>query len=410
MKIIEASFHTAKQLGILCCGVALISNSLAAGTSVALNDTGSVWCMDLESGIFSSECTGSLQDPEYGRDAIASSDIDGEAGFRFIRVCHNGQTAGRGDCPKKPVLGNAPTNWGCTYDATTRLLWEMKSNDGSIRDRSRTFTNLTPGRSGYGSQEDADGLAAQANLERLCTHQEWFVPSYSELASIYVSREFSQTDYPLDPAFFPEAATSSINLWTSSRPRIGSDANGCSVAPCAVVLRYSSVSAFSASTGGGRLAVRLVSRGFQPAPPRERFTSVGDGSKIRDALTGLVWKRCSEGQSWNGTTCSGTALKFADWKEAMTFFRHQYLGDGNWRLPNFKELISLIVVRNNPMIDAAAFPNTPNDRFFSNTPGYFDIFHGGIPHAYGVDFRTVELSVAGSSSYYPSGYLRLISR
>jgi hypothetical protein len=43
--------------------------------------------------------------------------------------------------------------------------------------------------------------------------------------------------------------------------------------------------------------------------PASRFTDNGDGT-VTDTATGLQWKRCSEGQSWDGATCSGTATNY----------------------------------------------------------------------------------------------------
>ncbi len=37
--------------------------------------------------------------------------------------------------------------------------------------------------------------------------------------------------------------------------------------------------------------------------PASRFSDNGDGTAT-DTLTGLLWKRCSEGQTWDGATCA----------------------------------------------------------------------------------------------------------
>lgn len=64
------------------------------------------------------------------------------------------------------------------------------------------------------------------------------------------------------------------------------------------------------------------------------FTDTGDGT-VKDSETGLVWMRCSMGQTWNGTTCTGTATAF-DSNKIKAF----QLNDGSdWRLPNEVELM-----------------------------------------------------------------------
>lgn len=65
----------------------------------------------------------------------------------------------------------------------------------------------------------------------------------------------------------------------------------------------------------------------------------------RDAKTGLMWDRCSIGQSWNGTTCTGQAIKL-NWQDAKDYvkqFTNQQAKGGysDWRLPTIQELDSI---------------------------------------------------------------------
>lgn len=43
--------------------------------------------------------------------------------------------------------------------------------------------------------------------------------------------------------------------------------------------------------------------------PTSRFTDNGNGT-VTDTKTGIMWKRCAEGQIWTGSTCSGTAAGY----------------------------------------------------------------------------------------------------
>lgn len=65
----------------------------------------------------------------------------------------------------------------------------------------------------------------------------------------------------------------------------------------------------------------------------------------RDPKTGLYWDRCSVGQSWNGTTCTGTPLGL-NWQDAQDYvkkFTNEQAKGGytNWRLPTIEELSSI---------------------------------------------------------------------
>jgi hypothetical protein len=97
-------------------------------------------------------------------------------------------------------------------------------------------------------------------------------------------------------------------------------------------------------------------------PTAGRFT-IND-AEVTDKRTGLTWKRCAEGQAWSGTACTGTVSTFAH-QAALIYTKAQT----GWRLPNAKELASLVdrgCIK--PAIDSAAFPNTPADWFWSSSP------------------------------------------
>lgn len=65
----------------------------------------------------------------------------------------------------------------------------------------------------------------------------------------------------------------------------------------------------------------------------------------RDPKTGLYWDRCSVGQSWNGTTCTGIPLRL-NWQDAQDYvkkFTNEQAKGGytNWRLPTIEELTTI---------------------------------------------------------------------
>jgi hypothetical protein len=97
--------------------------------------------------------------------------------------------------------------------------------------------------------------------------------------------------------------------------------------------------------------------GWAQADPR--FTIGADGTEVTDNRTGLVWRRCSAGQSFSGGTCTGEAATYTH-EQALAYAR----GQAGWRLPNVKELSSIVDTdRYGPAIDVAAFPGTPADPY-----------------------------------------------
>ncbi|MBU0946725.1 MAG: DUF1566 domain-containing protein [Proteobacteria bacterium] len=102
-----------------------------------------------------------------------------------------------------------------------------------------------------------------------------------------------------------------------------------------------------------------------------QLTDNGDGT-ITDSATGLMWKKCLEGVS--GDICdSGDAGSFT-WQTALQqaglvnggggFAGHQ-----DWRLPNIKELVSLVEEKcYDPSINLNRFPNTPSSVVWSGSP------------------------------------------
>ena len=100
------------------------------------------------------------------------------------------------------------------------------------------------------------------------------------------------------------------------------------------------------------------------------LTDHGDGT-VSDNVNGLMWDQCAWGQSWaNGPICNGMASKHPLAQAlaiAITANRQNWRGYNDWRLPNIKELQSLVKIGSPPTIDAAVFPDTPSNVFWSST-------------------------------------------
>ncbi len=124
-----------------------------------------------------------------------------------------------------------------------------------------------------------------------------------------------------------------------------------------------------------------------------RFVVSGDGTQVSDSRTGLIWRRCSEGQSFGGGTCTGSPGMFTH-EGALAHARTQ----AGWRLPNVKELASIVDGgRSAPSIDLVTFPATAGYWYWSSSPcvGYagnawFVNFYDGVVY---YDYRNNLLHV-----------------
>lgn len=157
----------------------------------ALNDTGYTRCV--VNGQFTSQCAGTGQDAEYGRDATAPDGRDGVAGFSFTKVCGSGEVAGQGNCPADPARGTGANEWACTLDNVTHLLWQL--------DVGTRVTHYPTGPYNYRD------YVKQVNASGLCGHSDWHLPATAQLETLVLST----TGYPapaIDTAWFPSTPSS----------------------------------------------------------------------------------------------------------------------------------------------------------------------------------------------------------
>ena len=89
--------------------------------------------------------------------------------------------------------------------------------------------------------------------------------------------------------------------------------------------------------------------------PDSRYELLNSNTEVKDKQTGLIWQRCSLGQAWSGSSCTGNAATY-NWANALQTAKNM---GGGWRVPNIKELDSLIELAcYNPSINDTYFPNT----------------------------------------------------
>ena len=126
--------------------------------------------------------------------------------------------------------------------------------------------------------------------------------------------------------------------------------------------------------------------------PTSQFTDNRNGT-VTDKLTGLMWKKCSEGQAWDSNTngCTGREASYT-WQDALKQAQTVntsggFAGFTDWRLPNITELESLVEEQcYDPAINLSVFPNTPSNYFWSSSPvAYYGYYAWVVYFSYGYD-------------------------
>ena len=203
--------------------------------AAALNDTGQALCYDTSNApVVCSAAVGgdaganSRQDARYGRDAQAAAGTGadaltkvgaGAAGFDFTKIANNG-----GTLAASVALGTAASDWACSKDNVTNLVWEMKTTSG-LRSSAYTYTwySTQPGNGGnagglgtntcggslsaapYNNQCNTQNYAAAVNAAMLCGATDWRLPTQKELLGIV---HLGASIPSIDVTYFPNTISS----------------------------------------------------------------------------------------------------------------------------------------------------------------------------------------------------------
>jgi hypothetical protein len=203
------------------------------------------------------------QDARYGRDAAAGTSAltksslggvqgGGANGFDFVKISNAGTPV-----QASTVLGSNPGDWGCTYDNTTGLMWEVKTTSG-LRSQSHTYTWFSSNSATNGGAAgtasggtcfvtgrcDTEKFVQDVNATNMCGHSDWRMPTYRELQGL-VRLGVSPA---IDNAYFPNTVS---NYFWSGSPVASSSSY-------AWVVSFSNGSSNYGNRNGGNLYVRLV--------------------------------------------------------------------------------------------------------------------------------------------------------
>lgn len=231
MKHTTSRLRLLPVLWVVCAGL-----QVHAQTGL-LNDTGLTLC-DNGSNVLdtcSNTNTGDTsatprQDGRFGRDAaqtvgqLPAKTGAGAAGFDFTKIANNGTALAA-----SATLGTGDTDWACTRDNVTGLVWEVKTTSG-LRSNAYTYTwystasnnggnagilgtNTCGGTlSGYSNQCNTANYVATVNTAGLCGASDWRLPTRRELHSIV---HYGSSTVPVVDEGYIIAIQSNNPYWTS---------------------------------------------------------------------------------------------------------------------------------------------------------------------------------------------------
>jgi hypothetical protein len=246
-------------------------------------------------------------------------------------------------------LSDLATDWAIVRDNVTGLMWELKSDDGSVHDRDNKYTwyDSNPETNGGDEGTPGDGTDTEdfidtLNAEKFGGFSDWRLPTLKELSSIV---NLGNINPAINKEYF--AHSHSSYYYTST-----SDAE----TPANVWCIYFGHAQDYIVSKSNAYYVRAVRGASESATGT--FTDNGDGT-VSDALTGLMWQK----QLSDSTT---------NWKQAIVDCERLELADYyDWRLPNREELRSIAdYERYNPAVNTDYFPDIPDTGYYLSSTTY----------------------------------------
>jgi hypothetical protein len=276
---------------------------------------------------------------------------------------------------------------GTVTDPTTGLTW-MRCAMG------QTWTGSTcTGEARTYTYDQANALTGTVTF---AGQSDWRLPNIRELQTIVDRSVYSPS---IDSTAFPN--TPSEYFWSGSL-WVG-DSNAVWVVYFHVGFAYYN---FRSELDAARLVRGGQSFGslLGLTRPTSDYIDNGNGT-VTHTSTNLTWKRCAEGQTWTGSTCTGEARAYT-YEQAKALSGTTFADESDWRVPTVDELVTLVdysIASPGPTINSSIFPATSNSFFWSGSPyasysGYaWDVsFHdGGVAY----DYRSVTYGNIGNRSY-----------
>jgi Protein of unknown function (DUF1566)/Immunoglobulin I-set domain len=273
----------------------------------------------------------------------------------------------------------------CVKDDITKLIWEGKENSG-IRSFTETYTHNVFNKN---DTNGADAYVAYVNKISLCGYADWRIPTVDELLTIVLYRPYMASgilsyidinNFPNTPAGF---SFDNLIYWDVSY----------------ILSNYKSPLRLvrGAIFGNQTKTYNYISQPYVYNGQTDAANNVAI-----DALTGIQWRRCLEGQIWNGTSCLQSARTFS-LSDALLQLNN-ITGSGYWRLPDVRELGSLPdrTLSSSEMLSSTAFPGSSTSSYiWASTPGITTSLA-----ALAVNMR--DGTIVKQSTVYATNNLRLI--
>ncbi len=282
-----------------------------------------------------------------------------DAQYRGLERSYTKLASGGNELPDSATFDDG---WIMTKDNVTGLIWEVKTDDGSIHDKDNRYTwcDTNPDTNGgsqgvCGAGNDTQDFIDGLNSAGFGGYADWRLPTLKELSTLVDS----SIVYPgpnIDTAYFPN--TMSCNYWSSTTVTFGYNS---------AWRVYFYEGWISNSTKSYGYYVRAVRGGESDG--QIRFIDSRNGT-ITDTATGLMWQKCSMGQQWDAETegCDGSADRYT-WESALEECETlNFAGYDDWRLPDRSELQAIVDYSiYGPSIIETYFPNTESYYYWSST-------------------------------------------
>ncbi|MFV2060721.1 MAG: DUF1566 domain-containing protein [Gammaproteobacteria bacterium] len=108
---------------------------------------------------------------------------------------------------------------------------------------------------------------------------------------------------------------------------------------------------------------------LKESTPNTEFIVDNVSHTVTHLKTGLMWKQCSEGLSTTTIACDTGAATTGTWAQSLKLANSSAFATfTDWRLPNIKELGSILELSCIPSINSSIFINTVSKPYWTSTP------------------------------------------